>query len=455
MNAELEKILEGYRDEMAVKLQELIRIESVASAESGGGTEEAPFGKGPKQAMQYMMELGREKGFECINYNNKACELNFGEKKEDAVGIVSHVDVVPAGGEWTYPPYEGQLHDGKIYGRGAVDDKGPAIAAFYAALAIKESGLSLNKNVTQIIGSYEESGKFPCIRHYLEAAERIPSCGIVPDSYFPVCFSEKHFVNIRFTASCERPCGTDSEGGSGKVLKRIKGGTAINVVPAWAEAVFTDETGSVSETIEETGLAAHASTPEQGDNAIAKLINNLAQQEFEPVNVCAAIRELSAAMCMDTDGSGLGIFRRDETGQTTCNLGLISYEDGQLTAEVNVRLPLSLGADKLQERIRDRVGDTELEAEITHFLKGFYTDVNKEPAKTMVQVYREETGDMDSAPFANGGGSYARVMDNFIPFGIALQDEPLQFHVEDEHISVDRLMQAARIYAEALYRLAK
>lgn len=444
MNNKLEAILETYKEEMIGKLQELIRIESVTESGNCGGTEAS----GARKAMQYIIDLGRSKGFESINYNDQACELNFGEKKEDSVGIVGHVDVVPAGGRWTYPPFGGELHGGRIYGRGAVDDKGPTIAAFYAALAVKESGLPLRRNITQIIGTNEESGTFPCIRYYLDTAKRIPSCGIVPDSFFPICFSEKHFVNMRFTKK------STGDGSGERILKSIKGGDAINVVPSWAEAVFIDGDGNLAEKVTETGITTHASTPEQGENAIAKLIDKLAEQTFEPQDICQTIKDLSKIMGRDTAGTGLGIACEDETGTTTNNLGLLSYEEGLLVVESNARLPLSLGQEAMVSRIAESISDTGLDFDITYYMKGFYTDPEKEPAKTLMQVYREETGDMESRPYANGSGSYARIMENFIPFGIALQNEPQQFHVENESIPVERLFTAAKIYAEALYRLA-
>lgn len=447
MNRKIEEIIEGYRDEMVVKLQELIRIESVADCATDS-SEEAPFGQGPLKALRYMMQLGKDKGFKCINYDNKVCQLDFGDEKPDAVGIASHVDVVPAEGAWKFPPYGAEIHEGRIYGRGAVDDKGPAIAAFYAALAIKESGLPLSRSITQIIGTYEEGGSFPCIRHYLDKAERIPSQGIVPDSFFPVCFSEKHFVNLRLTAN------SDAVSGGRRLLKSIRGGEAINVVPSYAEAVFSDEKGKPVETVLAEGITAHASTPRQGKNAIAGLISRLSEQEFEPYNIYTAVKELRDIMGCDTDGRGLGLYCSDETGETTSNLGLISYKDGTLTAEANIRLPLSITFQDMRERLEKCFEHRELDFEVSHFLEGFYTDVKRPPAKILMDVYRELTGDVRSQPFANGSGSYARIMKDFIPFGIAMQDEPLQFHVEDEHISIERLVQVAKIYGEALYRLS-
>ena len=486
MNAELEKILEGYRDEMVEKLQEFIRIESVAMSKGAECTQEKPFGEGSAKALQFMMELGREKGFATRNYDNMVCELDFGERKDEAVGTIGHADVVPAAGVWEYPPFGGEIHDGRIYGRGAMDDKGPTLAAFYAVLAIKESGLPLSKNITQIIGGHEEGGYFPCLRHYIENAERIPAHGIVPDSYFPICFSEKHFAGLQFTAGERRQAVpvsesadvrgaeavsgiagttvhagiTDAAGKAGTagrklILKSITGGDALNIVPPWAEAVFCDEDGNVVRTIRESGVAAHASMPEQGENAIAKLLRKLAQMEFEPADICEAVKELPKLMCRDTNGRGIGIAVSDVTGETTNNVALIKYSDGRLSIISNVRLPLSLSRREMENRIARVLEGSMWSCRTTGFLEGFYINPEDEPAKTLIDVYREESGDTKSQPFANGCGSYARLLPGFIPFGMAQQSGSLPFHVENEYIEIEEFLETAKIYAEALYRMAK
>ena len=504
MNRELEKILEGYRDEMVEKLQEFIRIESVAMSKGAECTQEMPFGRGSAAALDFMIELGREKGFATRNYDNMVCELDFGERKDEAVGTIGHADVVPAAGVWEYPPFGGEIHGGRIYGRGAMDDKGPTLAAFYAVLAIKESGLPLSKNITQIIGGHEEGGYFPCLRHYIENAERIPAHGIVPDSYFPICFSEKHFAGLQFTAGERRqviPVSesagareaeavsdgagiagvsgiagtvgvsgtagtrvhagiTDVAGKAGTagrklILKSITGGDALNIVPPWAEAVFCDENGNVVRTIRESGVAAHASMPEQGENAIAKLLRKLAQMEFEPADICEAVKELPKLMCRDTNGRGIGIAVSDVTGETTNNVALIKYSDGRLSIISNARLPLSLSCREMEKRIARALEGSRWSCRTTGFLEGFYINPEDEPAKTLIDVYREESGDTKSQPFANGCGSYARLLPGFIPFGMAQQGGSLPFHVENEYIEIEEFLETAKIYAEALYRMAK
>ena len=83
------------------------------------------------------------------------------------MGIVGHLDVVPEGGDWSYDPYGGEIADGKLYGRGAIDDKGPVISAFYAMKAIKEAGIMPRKKVRLILGLDEET-EWNGMRYYLK-----------------------------------------------------------------------------------------------------------------------------------------------------------------------------------------------------------------------------------------------------------------------------------------------
>ena len=71
------------------------------------------------------------------------------------------MDVVPANPkEWEVPPFSGTVKDGKIWGRGAIDDKGPGVIELMAMLAIKRAGILLNRDVLFIAtGDEEEGGK--------------------------------------------------------------------------------------------------------------------------------------------------------------------------------------------------------------------------------------------------------------------------------------------------------
>ncbi|MGN0704461.1 MAG: Sapep family Mn(2+)-dependent dipeptidase [Lentihominibacter sp.] len=447
MNSILEGILDGYHDEMIENLQKLIRIQSVVQPESFYCNEEAPFGEKMREALDFVLDLGREKGFECVNYGNRACEIHFGSG-EESVGAALHLDVVPASDKgWSFDPFGGEIKNGKIYGRGAADDKGPLIAAFYACLAIKESGLPVSKSIKQIIGCAEETGTFPCIQYYLQHAKNLPESGIVPDSWFPCVFSEKDILNYSFRKIFE-----DAEC-QGRKITAINGGEAVNMVPAYARAEFDNSGDGEEDVIICKGKTAHASTPDEGDNAISGLLNALQNESFGPAEVKNILNGI--APYLDVNGAGFGVQYTDDTGSFTNNLGLIRYDGKVLELCFNARIPVSFGIENVEKKLSEAAAEFGMEYIRSAYSEHYYMSRDNETMKTLINVYRRETGDMESQPKAIGVGSYARILSGFIPFGPAFQGEEYTLHKEDEYIRIDRLMQASKIYAQALYELAE
>ena len=147
-----EKVLD-YKDEVVKEIQNAVRVKSVKEAPLPG----MPFGEGPAKALDHFMDLAKKLGFKAEKFDNYAMHIDMGEG-EETLGILAHVDVVPEGDGWTYPPYSGTIADGKIFGRGTLDDKGPAIISLFAMKAIADSGIKLNKKIRMILGADEESG---------------------------------------------------------------------------------------------------------------------------------------------------------------------------------------------------------------------------------------------------------------------------------------------------------
>lgn len=78
-------------------------------------------------------------GFQTRDVDGHCGWCEYGEG-EEMVAVLCHLDVVPAGDGWHYPPYDCTWAEGRIYGRGVIDDKGPAAAALYALKAVRDSG---------------------------------------------------------------------------------------------------------------------------------------------------------------------------------------------------------------------------------------------------------------------------------------------------------------------------
>lgn len=464
-----DSLLDGYQEEMIQSLRKLIQIRSVFGPEEP----DAPYGRGSKDAFDFAMNLGREKGFDCVNFDNRAGEINFGQG-EEAAGVISHLDVVPEGEGWTYPPYGGEIHDGKIYGRGAVDDKGCFIAAFYACLALKESGVPLRRQIKQIVGTNEELGVFPCIRHYKEVTDKMPVCGIVPDAWFPAVYAEKGYWIYEFRKEFPKETYNDER----PVLTRFTGGAAVNVVIPEAKAVFrgTSEQFDVvkqaacnvipSERLTITqqndelvltvaGKSAHGSVPETGINAAALLLRLFKDVDFYPLDACETLHVLADQLAFDTDGSGLNIAYSDDTGALTNNWGVVDMDETHLKASVNVRYPVTQDLKKLEADLESAAAKSGCKCVVTMRNPHFYVDPKLPLIQDLVEIYQDMTGDLDSQPVAHGGGSYARILENFIPFGPSIQGEELSFHKQDENISCDHLLFLSKIYARALYAMAR
>ena len=197
--------VEKRKEALIEKTRELLKIKSVLDEDDGGP--DAPLGRGVKEALQYMLDLGREDGFRVKNVGNLAGHIEFGAGKE-LVGILCHVDVVPAGDGWSCDPFGAEIRDGKIFARGAIDDKGPTMAAYFAMKIVKELELPLNKRVRMIIGTDEESD-WRCVEHYF-AREEMPTLGFAPDADFPIIYAEKGIMDFDFV---QKPDGRSKRGG--------------------------------------------------------------------------------------------------------------------------------------------------------------------------------------------------------------------------------------------------
>src|SRR6056297_462654 len=226
MKEKIIKAAESLRDDMILSTQELVKIPSVEAEAEG----DYPYGENVYKALAKAMEMSETMGFKTKNIDNQAAHVEMGAG-EEILALLCHVDVVPEGSNWTYPPYAAEVHDGKIFGRGTIDDKGPAVAALYAMKIVKELDIKLNKRVRLILGTNEESG-MASLKYYFEK-EKMPELAFSPDATFPAIHAEKGILDLKFSADL------DSANKDGLKLEQIKGGNAANMVPDFAEAVLS------------------------------------------------------------------------------------------------------------------------------------------------------------------------------------------------------------------------
>ncbi|TNF07363.1 MAG: dipeptidase PepV [Bacillota bacterium] len=447
------------KDLIIEDLQKLIRINSELTT-FDPNRKGAPFGEGTKEALDYMLSLGERDGFETVNLDGYAGHIEYGKQK-DFVGIIGHLDVVPAGNDWTYPPYGAEIHDGKMYGRGTEDDKGPTIAAYYALKILKELNLPLSKRVKLILGNDEETA-WRCVRHYFSVYPETPVSGFIPDADFPLIYAEKGITRIFVEGEFKHPD-----------ILEIHGGFRDNMVPDYASAVLTGTkdymgafhaflssknyigTAKIEDghtLIKVVGKSAHGSTPEYGENAIDRLFEFFIEQKVD----LSLVKLVENLLLNDHRGKKLGVaYHDDEMDDLTNNFGVITAKDGKYQIQLNLRYPNGVNFDDVMKKIQKEVKVYEATATLDKHQHLLYKDPNSDLIKTLMGVYQKHTGDTKSKPINIGGGTFARAMPNCVAFGPHFLDKPTFIHQKNEFIGIDEFLLATIIYTEALYELAK
>ncbi|WP_125152487.1 dipeptidase PepV [Clostridium rectalis] len=453
------KILD-MKDEIIQSIQKCVQIKSVEEGSKGN----MPFGEGVYKALEYSLKLSENLGFNTVNLDNMIGYAEYGQGDE-MVAVLGHLDVVPEGDGWKYPPYGGEIHGGKIYGRGTTDDKGPTIGAIYALKAIKDLNIPLNKRVRIIFGTNEETGS-NCVKHYVKKGEEIPVAGFTPDSEYPIINGEKGIVTSKYKKVL------DSKGDL--ILKSIRGGIAPNVVPDYAEALIKGEKQKINSikmlkdkykdiVIEEKdneiliksyGISAHGSTPHKGKNAIMNLILFLNDIDFS-LDTNEFLCFMKEYIGLNTDGKSLGINLQDEvSGSFIFNLGTIIGNEEEIAIEMNMRYPVTKKFEDFIDIFKEKMEIGRLQEVYTRHKHSLYVSPDSEFIKKLQKVYEEKTGEKAEL-ICIGGGTYAKAMDNIVAFGPVFKGQPKVEHQPNEYIEIDSLMKSIQIMAAAICELAK
>ena len=450
----IEELLQQDREEMMETVQKWVRIPSVRGNAAPG----APFGLEARRALDAAMADCQRFGLDTQIVDGYAGHADLGEgNTRDALAILAHLDVVPVGDGWSRDPFGAQRIDGKIYGRGTSDDKGPAAAALFAMRAVKEAGISLRRKVRLILGCDEECGSSD-IRYYKQHVE-MPRSGFSPDADYPVINIEKGGSHILFSADLAK---------EGLQVLSMSVGERPNVIPGFASALVegnentakkAEEAGEklgfpVKATvcngaviIETTGLTGHAAFPSHGRNAIGQML-----LIFRELGARGALKELADAVGMTYRGENLGIAMRDDvSGELTGSLDIIRLENGHVDALMDVRYPVLFHPGRMFELLGQRLKylkATDAGTRPPHFVSD-----QTELVQELLEAYHEVTGG-EKRTVAIGGGTYAQSMEEGVAFGALFPGETEMAHQADEYMSEESIFQNARIFARAIVRLA-
>lgn len=413
---------------------------------------ETPFGQGNKDALDWMLNFAKNDGFEVYNCDNYAGHIAWGEGED--LGILAHLDVVPALGNWTNNPFDATLteNDTKLVGRGVNDDKGPLVASYYAMKILRDMGLKPNKRVLLIMGCDEESGS-RCLSHYF-SKNPMPKIGFSPDACFPLINGEK--VGIHYFVN----------GSIKSHVKKMYAGERMNIVPdlAYMELDidlkneyknFLSQKGYNGKIDGDKyyayGVSAHAMSPDKGVNAafiLFEFINEYAKDELSSFVI--------DYLANDPFGHKLGIdVYHEEMKELTQNVGMIRIENGNVSIGVDCRVPVENHESLMQQKLNKALDGTKLKAEVHKGGVLHYVPKNSELVQTLLSSYRDITGDITSDAYTIGGGTYAKFIDNAVAFGPQFIGREDVDHQVDEYVYVEDYVKVMAIYADAIYKLVK
>lgn len=453
------------QDDLLADLKRLLRIKSVN--DEAHATKDAPLGAGPAAALDEFLKIGQRDHFQTKNFDHLAGHIQLGDPQAEEIGMMVHVDEMPAGSGWKTDPFKPVEQDERIYGRGAFDDKGPAIAAYYAMKIVRDLGIPLKRQIKLIIGTDEEVD-WRGIKHYFKLVPK-PKIGFSPDQDFPVVNGEKGVANswIKF------PGANDSEA----VLLKFESGERRNMVPRLASATlkienpdqvsqeytkFLETVPVQGESQQEgdqliltlQGKAAHAQEPANGHNAATYLATflqglNLDQSGNKYISFIAKYLHRDSRMKK---------FKANRTskimGDLTVNAGVFNYDSqngGQVT--LNYRYPREVDPQWLFDKVKKVTNKFGATIKSRVDLTPHYVDPEDPMVKLMLDVYHRQTG-LPAYGKTVGGGTFGRLLPNGVAFGARFPQTPSSIHQPNEFIPLHDLFAATAIYAEVLARLA-
>ncbi len=432
---EIHDYLQAHQQEMLDLLGKLVAVRSV----QGEVQEHAPFGSEPAKALKIMLETCQQYGFTTDNVDFYAGSADLNDKKLE-LGILAHLDVVPEGDGWTHQPYQMEYEPGsdKLYGRGTSDDKGPVVAALFAMKAVRDLQIPVKSGVRLIFGTNEENGSED-LAYYMKH-RTLPPMVFTPDGDYPVISLEKGMIRLKLSAEF-----TD---GKSKIMK-LEAGEVINAVPAKAEAIPE----GLHDTVRIEGKNAHASTPEQGENALTKLLQFLINSPLLPEGQQTdIIRKL--AECFphgETDGKSLGIAASDElSGGLTCVLSVMKMNSTEMTAYIDIRFPVCCTGSEIVKKVQNALAPVNVEAVLCD--EPHHTDENSPFVQTLLKVYESVTGNKGEC-LAIGGGTYVHHIEGGVAFGATFPETDVHMHGADEFIKLEHLMLDAEMMALAITEL--
>lgn len=435
-------------------IAKLVAIRSVKGSPAPG----APYGEASAKALEAALGMAEGLGLETGHCDH---HVGWGElkgKSPQHIATITHLDIVPEGDGWDGDPLVLREKDGWIIGRGVCDNKGPSVMCLYAAKFFKDAGIPLNYSIRVLLGTDEECG-MQDLDYYL-ARYAGPLFAFSPDSAFPVCNGEKGIYSGSFVSK-------KLEG----IIQDFSGGIAGNVIPDKAYCVIKADISKLEKTervtpipmenglvkLQATGIGGHASTPIGTVNAIGQIVEYLNKNQLcsgDEAEFLTLMQKLHSA----TDGSGLDIACSDDRfDPLTCIGGIISFENGCLRQQIDIRYPTAITGDKITETLKKHAQNHGGDFTDIKNSNPFYISADSPAIQALTDTYNEIMG-TNEKPFTMGGGTYARHMNNAVSFGPEVMGQKTPDFVGSPHganegMSIESMRKAMKIFILSLARL--
>lgn len=428
------KIMEN-REAFLHDLQKLMRIESVKGAPRNG----APYGDGPKKALDMALSIAEKLGFETHLVNDAVGYALLGDNEGDYVGVFGHVDVVAAGDGWHYAPFDLTEADGILYGRGVLDNKGPILSTLYALKIVRDLDMPINKNVRIVFGTDEESGSAD-LPLYL-AEEKPPIYGFTPDCKYPAVYGERGVVGLKFHSQFSL---SDLQ-----FIQKFEGNFDRSSVPDYLSVHLTD-----GEKMELRGKRSPSNAPELGENVITIFAKEMAGKTSLPIEVVQYFQWVAEAFHNKHHGEGLQIdFEDNDSGKLQLTPYELILNKDSIDLFVSIRYPISVTKQEILETLNKNIPEN-THIEVIREMDSVVFQKDHPMVQIMSEVYEACTGN-DGTPVTTTGATYARSMPNIIAFGPSFPGQKGIAHNHDEYMSEEDLLKNMEIYACTLAKLVK
>ena len=429
----LHQYLEEHKEEMLKDLEDFVAIPSISSDLEKVG-----------EALDFALNLAADMGFRtesCLDGQVGVIEIGEGD---ETLGILSHVDVVPAGEleDWDTDPYEAVIKDGRMYGRGTIDDKGMIIASLYAMKAAMEYGKPMHKKVQLILGTQEEA-EWTDMDAYV-ANYPLPDYGFSPDGEYPICNVEKGVADFTLTFDVK-----DEACVEGTFVTKVECGVAKNAVPGKAIATLSN-----GETVTAVGKVVHSCQPERGVNALFVLCDMLKEMGIAENKLMKLIEAVTDGF-FDIEGSGIGLrsdseyYKGEFVHRNTFSPTVFEAADGVAEVNINNRFPYGASEEEIYQGIKafaeahgGRVSDVDS-------MPAVFVSAESPFLKILAEAYEEVSGLKNEFTLAYGG-SYAKAMPNIVSWGPLFPDEEDCCHEANEYIDIQNMMASAEIFAQSI-----